>query len=220
MWILPTRSRVKNCQRLISAFAATDTASPIYVRLDDNDPELEQMADLPWPDYCEIVIGPQVRMRAAMEEMLGRYPAEPWYGILADDAIPRTFQWDQRLISAASPADISYGDEVWEKKNRICFPCVGGDLVRFVGFFGVPGVEHWGTDTLWERLHHECGRNNKQADVVLEHAHFNFGQAPLDETYAGTQQLKKQDKRAYRAWMDANFEDLKQRVTAHFGWAQ
>jgi hypothetical protein len=218
MWVLPTRSRVKNCQRLIEAFASTKTNSAVYVRLDDNDPELEQMASLPWPNYCEIVIGPQVRMRAAMEEMLSQYPGEAWYGILADDAIPKTQNWDQRLIQAASPASISYADEVWEKKNRICFPCVGGDLVRYVGFFGLPGVEHWGTDTIWERLHHECRLDNKQADVVLEHAHFNFGQAELDTTYEGTQQLKKQDKRAYRAWMDNHFESLKHNVAEHFRW--
>jgi hypothetical protein len=220
MWVLATRSRVNNCDRFIKAWKETHSTTPVYVRLDECDPDLESIKSLPWPSEFNLVVGPRARISQAMQEMFANYPNEPWYGILADDAIPGTRHWDQRLVDAAGLTSISYADEVWEKKARVCHPCVGGDLVRFVGFFGLPVVKHWGTDTVWERIHHECGLNNKQHDVVLEHAHFTFNQASLDRTYEESQALKSQDRAAYRQWMEENFESLKARLCKHFGWQQ
>ena len=218
MWILATRSRVNNCKRFIKAWKETQSSTSVYVRLDECDPELELMKALPWPIEFNVVVGLRARIGQAMQEMFNTYPNEPWYGLLADDAIPRTKNWDRRLVESAGLTSISYADEVWEKKARICHPCVGGDLVRFVGFFGLPVVKHWGTDTVWERIHHECGLNNKQEDVILEHAHFSFNQASLDRTYEESQALKSEDRAAYRQWMEENFEPLKTRLRKHFGW--
>jgi hypothetical protein len=218
MWVLPTRSRVSNCQRFIKTWHDTKADSFVYVRLDDDDPDLDKLLALPWPDQFEITVGSRARIRVAMEEMFQKYPNESFYGFLADDVIPKTQHWDRRLIEVAAPSDISYANEVWEKQIRICFPCVGGDLVRFVGFFGLPVVDHWGVDTLWERLHHHFKRKNRQEDVILEHAHFNFNQSEIDQTYQDSQALKSKDRAAYDKWMSENFEQLTVKIQERFGW--
>jgi hypothetical protein len=218
MWILATRSRVKNCARFIEAWNQTLSSTPVYIRLDECDPELTAMQSLPWPERFEIAVGPRIRTGPSIQEAFEKYPNLPWYGFLADDVVPRTAHWDQLLVAAATPASISYANDLWEKKARICHPCIGGDLVRFVGFLALPVVKHWGTDTVWERLHHDFGLNNKQQDVVLEHAHFNFDQAPMDQIYEESQALKRDDKKAFRQWMELEYPILANRVGQHFGW--
>lgn len=218
MWTFATRNRVKNCERFIDAWNRTGANSSVYVRLDDDDPSLQQLKQLPWPAQFSIHVGPRARLGQAMQEMFQRYPNEPWYGILADDVIPQTPLWDQCLIQAAGTHSISSANEVHEKKIRICHPCVGGDLVRLVGCFAIPTVKHFGTDTLWESIHHCCDLNNRLQDVVLEHAHFNFGQSELDQTYQESQAIRREDKMAYKAWMNENFDAILHKLNQAYGW--
>lgn len=220
MWIFATRNRVENCKRFIQAWHATSANSSVYLRVDQDDPAIDTVLDLPWPKEFIIKVGPRARLGQAMQEMFKNYPSEPWYGILADDVIPGTTFWDQRLISAAGKHSISSANEIHEKRVRICHPCIGGDLVRLVGCFAIPTVKHFGTDTLWENIHHCCDLNNKQHDVILEHAHFNFGQSQLDQTYMESQAIRREDKLAYKAWMNENFETILKRLNNAYGWTK
>lgn len=220
MWVFATRGRVNNCQRFIQAWNQTGASSKVYVRLDDDDPDLSCIQELPWPDTFEMHVGPRARIGPAMQEMFQRYPNEPWYGILADDIIPKTWHWDRRLIEAAGTNSVSCANEVHEKSIRICHPCVGGDLVRLVGCFAIPTVQHFGTDTLWECIHHCCDLNNKLQDVILEHAHYNFGQSEFDKTYQESQAVRRNDKMAYKAWMNQNFDAVLNKLNQAYGWTK
>lgn len=220
MWVFATRNRLENCKRFIETWHHTEASSSVYVRMDEDDPALKELLNLSWPLTFEIVVGPRARIGTAMQEMFIKYSNEPWYGIMADDVIPRTLHWDQKLIQAAGTHMISCANEVHEKIIRICLPCVGGDLVRLVGFFSIPGVEHFGTDTFWESIHHCCDLNNRQHDVILEHAHFSFGQSELDQTYRDSQSIRQQDKRAYKAWMNENFDHVLDKLNQAYGWTK
>jgi len=221
MWVFATRSRVANCRRFIESWSTTSASSPVYVRMDDDDPDLKAVLKLPWPKEFELVVGPSARVGPAMNEMFNKYPSEPWYGILADDQVPRTQYWDQQLIAAAVPDQISYADDVYEKRTRICHPCVGGDLVRTVGFFSIPTVKHFGTDTFWEQLHHCCNKNGRLTDVVVEHAHVNFAQSSLDATYQRSQSIRREDKIAFKEYMNQHFETIMRRIERnHPTWKQ
>lgn len=215
MWVFATRSRFSNCVRFIKSWIKTSASSPVYVRMDEDDPDLDCLLKLSWPAEFELVVGSPARIGQAMNEMFSKYPNEPWYGILADDQIPKTDYWDQRLIEAATPDQISCANDVYEKRVRICHPCVGGDLVRTVGFFSVPTVQHFGTDTFWEQLHHCCDKRGRLDDVIVEHAHVNFNQAPTDATYIRSQTIRQQDKFAFKAYMNENFETIMSRIEAH-----
>jgi len=218
MWIFATRNRVNNCKRFITLWHETKASSPVYLRLDDDDPALEEMKSLPWPKEFIMHIGPRVRLAGSMEEMFRNYPNEPFYGLLADDLIPQTMHWDQKLIDAAGLDDMSYADEVYEREIRICHPCVGGNLVRHVGFFAMPGLKHFGTDTFWEDLYHHFERDNRQHDVILAHAHFNFNQSTRDQTYDESQSIKKEDKHTFKAWKAQNWDNVVASVKERFNW--
>jgi hypothetical protein len=219
MWVLATRNRVANCQRFIDAWRTTQATTPVYVRLDECDPDLDCMKNLPWPSEFEIVIGPRSRIGPSLQEAFHRYPNLPWYGYLADDLIPQTPGWDQKLIAAAAPNRISYANDVWEKEVRVCHPCIGGDLVRAVGFLALPVVQHWGTDSVWERLHHDFRMNGRQQEVIVEHAHFKFDLATVDQTYKDSQNLKRDDKNAFYLWLENDYPELRQRIANEFGWS-
>lgn len=218
MWIFATRNRVDNCKRFIRLWKETEASSPVYLRLDDDDPALEEMKSLPWPKEFILNIGPRVRLAGSMEEMFKNYPNEPFYGLLADDLMPGTLHWDQKLINAAGLDNLSYADEVFEKRIRICHPCVGGDLVRHVGFFAVPGIRHFCTDTFWEELYHYFGKENRQYDVTLAHAHFNFNQSARDQTYDESQAIKTNDTQIFREWKQQNWETVTKSIEERFGW--
>jgi hypothetical protein len=218
MWVFATRNRVENCKRFIKLWHELEASSPIYLRLDEDDPALEEMKSLPWPKEFIMVVGPRVRLGGSMQEMFKAYPNEPFYGLLADDLIPETMHWDKKLIDAAGLDDMSYADEVYEKEVRICHPCIGGDLVRHVGFFAIPGLKHFCTDTFWEQLYHHFGRDNRQKDIILAHAHFNFNQSAKDQTYSESQAIRQDDKRTFRDWKEKHWEETVASVKQRFGW--
>ena len=97
MWILPTRSRPDNCQRLVKHWKETNSSTPVLVRLDHFDPFLKELLKIDWPDTFIISVGEREGVAKATNEVFLKYPNEPWYGFLADDFIPRTEFWDLKL---------------------------------------------------------------------------------------------------------------------------
>jgi len=218
MWIFATRNRVENCKRFINLWIKTKANSPVYLRLDECDPTLEEMKSLPWPKEFLMNIGPRVRLAGSMNEMFVKFPNESFYGLLADDLIPETDFWDKRLIDAAGSSNISCANEVYEKRKRICHPCIGGELVRHIGFFAIPGLLHFYTDTLWEDLHWEFDKYNRQDNVILAHAHFRFEQAKQDQTYIESQSIIDLDRAVYTEWKEKNWSTITSSIKEKFGW--
>lgn len=201
MWVLPTRSRLDNCKRFITEWKISQASTPVYVRLDECDPDLKQLQSLPWPAEFTIHTGPRHGLRAAMEEMFLKYPEEAWYGILADDLIPQTLQWDQLLVKRAGLGRISYPNDLGRKSKLPTHPCVGGDLVRAQGWFGLPVVRHYCVDSVYRYIGDELGIKHRLDDVIVEHAHYSENKTERDELYKETSQYKNADDTAYTAWL-------------------
>jgi len=218
MWTFATRSRVENCKRFIQAWHDTEASSEVYVRLDNCDPELVEMRNLPWPETFTVNVGPRKRIGEAMQEMFAAYPNEPWYGILADDLVPRTRLWDKRLIEAAGTTGVSCAEDIHTYGHHICHPCVGGDLVRFVGFFGLPVVKHFGTDTFWQDVFYGCNMKSRLTDVIVEHVHYYWNKAPFDKTYQESELINEADRLAWKEWFDLNMSDTIAKIKERFGY--
>jgi hypothetical protein len=208
MWVLPTRSRVDNCKRFITEWKNSQASTPVYVRLDKCDPVLEQLQSLSWPAEFTLHIGPRQGIRAAMEEMFLKYPEEAWYGILADDLIPQTPYWDQHLIKRAGLGRISYPNDLGRKSKLPTHPCVGGDLVRAQGWFGLPVVRHYCVDSVYRYIGDELGIKHRLDDVIVEHAHYSENKTDRDELYKETSQHKAADDEAYTNWLNEKGPEL------------
>jgi hypothetical protein len=200
VWVLATRSRPDNCRRFIKSWVTTQASTPVYVRLDDNDPYLDELKKLPWPNEFQIQVGPRHGISRAMNEMYEKFPNEPWYGFLADDLHPVTPKWDCLLVEAAGKFDISYPNDGAKNTALPTHPCVGGDLVRAIGWFGFPPCYHYFVDTVWQYLGEHLHNIHRLDSVIVEHLHYSFGKSEKDQVYQESGEKISQDKKAYRAW--------------------
>lgn len=200
MWVLATRSRPANCQRLIDAWLATQASTPVYVRLDACDPELQALLALPWPNNFEITVAARRGLSASVNEVFERYPDQPWYGILADDLLPQTPQWDLALIESCGAWNISYANDLGER-DWPTHPCVGGDLTRAIGWFGFPPCYHYFTDTVWKYLGEQLNNITRLELVIVEHLHYSLGKSIKDQVYEQSNSHWQSDKLAYRNWL-------------------
>lgn len=200
MWILATRSRPENCKRFIDAWIKTKASTPVYVRIDDNDPTLDELLNLPWPKEFKVVVGPREGLRAAMQELYIKNPNEPWYGLLADDLVPQTEYWDITLANKAGVNSISYPNDLGGKPRCPTHPLVGGDLVRSIGWFGFPVVQHLYVDAAWQIIGEGLGKLYRLEDVIVEHVHPFWQKAVKDKIYVENKKRAANDKNEFLKW--------------------
>ena len=220
MWILATRSRIYNCKRFINQWIETQSSSSVYVRMDFCDPYLDELKKLNWPKEFEIVVGSRVRLSGASNEMFQSYPNEPWYGLLADDLVFKDKHWDQLLISAAGTSDISHAPDptaILSNKYSISHPCIGGDLIRFVGWMACPATQHY-FDPFWTSIYYQNKRNKIVENITFEHHHPAYKLAEMDQVYKDSESIKFKDLANLNIWMKEHFNSLYERMNNHFKW--
>lgn len=201
MWILPTRSRPESCQRFIDNWIKTESSTKVLVRLDQCDPALEKILSLNWPKTFTVRIGKREGVAKATNELFQEFKDEPWYGFLADDFVPKTVQWDKKLADAASNKFISYPNDMAEREDLPTLPCVGGDLIREIGYFGFPFTHHYYVDTVYQFLGKNLGIIKRLDNVIVEHMHYEFGKSNLDIVYQESNEKFKNDKSIWKKWI-------------------
>jgi len=201
MWIFATRSRVENCKRFIEGWNRTRANTEVYLRLDECDPYLDDLLALSWPDTFKIVVGAREGLRAAVNEGFEKYPDKDWYGWLADDLNPTTTDWDSLLIKRAGKKEISYPNDLGGKPKLPTHPVVGGDLVRAVGWFGLPSSAHLYLDTAWKTIGEKLNCLHRMPDVIVEHVHPFWKKANTDIIYKENRTRSARDKENYHKWV-------------------
>jgi len=184
MWIVPSRSRPHNIGRLVIAYVETEAATPVWLRLDNDDPTLGGYMDIHYPDNWYLEVGPRKPLSGYYNEIYERTDYD-WYGFLADDVVPKTLHWDWELIEVAGldgmavPAG-AHGDINTE--DGVPHFVLGGDLVRETGFLCLPGLDRVYIDTVWAHIARKKGVFRHAPDVILKHLHFSNG-GLMDKTY-------------------------------------
>ena len=201
MWIFATRNRPENCKRFIDAWIKTKASTPVYVRIDDDDSTLDELKSLPWPKEFKVVVGKREGLRAAMQELYLENPNEPWYGLLADDLVPQTENWDILLAERAGNKNISYPNDLGGKPKLPTHPVVGGDLTRALGWFGFPVVQHLYVDTVYQYIGNQLGNLHRMNDVIVEHVHPFWNKTNSDKIYSENKQRAARDKENYLNWV-------------------
>ena len=201
MWVLPTRSRPDSCKRFIDAWIVTNASTKVLLRLDDCDPELDKITSLNWPKEFTIKIGKREGVAKAVNELYQDFKNEDWYGFLADDFIPKTTQWDLKLIEAASNKFISYPNDMAFRLDLPTLPCVGGDLIREIGYFGFPFTHHYYVDTVYQFIGEHLNIIKRLDDVIVEHLHYEFGKSEIDIVYLESNEKFKNDRFIWKKWI-------------------
>lgn len=203
MWFLPSRSRPSSLKRFFMHYELTKADSEGVVWIDEDDAHNYDSVEVP-AKWVKIT-SPRKKggTGALTNAFYNMFPDEPWYGLLADDVIPRTKNWDAKLIEAAGADGVSYGEDGIERfvdgVRHCSHPCVGGDRVRKNGWLALPGCERTYID---DALRESAKRDNKLfflPDIFIEHMHFSNGKSPMDKTYEKNSVNK--DKEIFDAWL-------------------
>lgn len=204
--IAPTRGRPSRAKYMAESWDRTRHSrfTHLTLALDSNDPALEV--------YRQSIVGLPYFLRVfdsgTMVERTNsaaRYLREAdIYGFAADDNVFVTPMWDEAVreafkdqtITTVNTNDLLVGDE----KGGSFF--VRGDVVRRLGWFLPPFLEHLYVDYAITSLAKRAGTYKYLPDVVIEHAHPYAGKAQWDALYRSVNN-EAQDRRdgdAFRKW--------------------
>jgi hypothetical protein len=134
-------------------------------------------------------------------EMLRRYPNEKCYGFLADDAILDVQGMLRMLEEAAGDWNIAYANDKHHGAAIPTMPCLGGDLVRAVGYLSPDVLMHWGIDCAWYEIGKRLDALRYFENLTYTHLNPVWGTAPDDRTYRRARELSFGYQDLFRAWV-------------------
>jgi len=200
MWVLPSRSRPQNLLRFFDAFARTGATTAGLVVLDHDDPLLDGYRAVTLPPGWSLILEPKHETLGALQNsVFDRWPHNDWYGLIADDVVPVTDQWDTALIKAAGSDGVAFPHDSINGGAQFTHGVIGGDLVREMGWLILPGLDRVYGDNVWTEIGKKRGVLRYCPDVKLNHLHFSNGKAPMDNTYRKTRVDK--DREIYENWL-------------------
>jgi hypothetical protein len=125
-------------------------------------------------------------------------------GFLGDDHRPRTPGWDERVKEAFRKmgSGLVYCDDGLQGERLPTAPFWSADIVRELGWFYPPTLQHMYADNAWLKLASDLGRCTYLPDVSIEHMHPSAGKAQMDDVYRENDTQYARDARAYQAWLD------------------
>ncbi len=192
IWLLSTRRRPELAQETIDACMDAGMTSPGVIYVDEDDGSYDNIR-LPknWRIHREPA---WLSLQGSMQWCFENYPDATQYGWLADDTHPRTHGWDKLLEAEAEGWGLSYANDGWfsdnpgeveqlvQGNNLSSGLCWGGDLVRAVGWWALPGVIQAGIDTAWLDIVRPFGLHRYRHDIVVEHLNWRTKKRDYDDT--------------------------------------
>lgn len=198
MWTVPSRGRPRNLARLIAACRTTGMSTTAVVMLDNDDPTRDEALDLPWPADWSVLVQARAPLADRYNSVLEFFGRQSFWGFLADDVVPETPGWDQRLVEVAAGDGLAAPAGAHDGASSAPHFALGGDLVHSTGWLALPGLSRLYIDTVWGDIARERGTYRPVPDVVLAHHHFSNRRARLDATYR--KPLRASDRALYTAW--------------------
>ena len=202
MWLLPSRGRPYLARRLLDSGFQT----PGLLILDED--EAETYHHIEFQDGWEKLVLPRMYLGPKLNAAVKERPNEEWYGILNDDHLPKTLNWDVMLVECLLRQQM-----VWPQDNygdRISTPVFRGDLVRQLGWISPPGINHFYIDDVHELIA-ECLGCYRLECVTVSHEHVNAGRMPRDRTWA-ERPNNETDRRAFLGWCKEEWPLIRKRL--------
>jgi hypothetical protein len=121
---------------------------------------------------------------------------------MGDDHRPRTAGWDENILDASTPWSVVYGNDLFQGANIPTAVFIGSGLIRNLGYFNPPGLQHLYLDNSWKLYGEALGTLQYLPEVVIEHVHFLNGKAPKDALYAEVNagSMYDHDRAAFEQW--------------------
>lgn len=206
MFFVPTYKRPDRCQRLLDSISSASPSTGMVI-VHGHDFSYDQLRLPPkWgmtyierkrPGCCE-----------PFEWAFHTYRNLDWYGIIDDDMIVRSESFQEPLVAAAGFWGLSHSNDGSGRQRMHGAVVYGGDLVRTVGWWAPPGLQHAYFDDAWEKI--GAGLNNRVrlADVMVEHMHWAYGKADVDEAYNSKPDIHAD----YRVWQQIEHSEVENAI--------
>lgn len=206
--IVPSRGRPQNIARLLDSVHGTaKMKTHVHVGVDDDDPELERyryVIEKAAKPGDELTAGPRKGLTGWTNEIAMTAAKEyPYLASFGDDMIPRTPGWDKALIKGIERMGNTGITYPWDStREDIPEACViSSDIVRELGWFAHPDLNHWFIDNVWADLGRGTGRIRHLRAVAVEH------QWKADQTSKDSGQKLTADRDAYYSWRKTGMAD-------------
>lgn len=169
--MLPSRGRPAKAARFLEACKGTQIAYPGVLMTEKRD--RDDYAGIVLPEgWVHVEIAPAL-VSKKYNDAIQMFPNESHYFLMADDCVPETLHWDRMLADAAGSRKIAYGDNMTRPNPPVGHPCIGGDLVRALGWVAHPAFGHF----YWDNVLRDIAEGLGDAlvyvpEVVTRHLHF------------------------------------------------
>jgi hypothetical protein len=209
MWILSSLSRADRIRNLVDSYA-WGGESQVVLALYEKDPHLHEYLSQKWPFGWITEIVPMLGNGPTYNEIMRRYPDEPCYGFLADDTLLDVPKMLASLEREAGGWNVAYANDQHHGADIPTMPCLGGDLVRAVGYLSPADMTHWGIDVIWGELGKRLDVLRYRPDLTYTHRNPVWGTAPDDRTYALARQRSFGYRDIFRGWQHGG--DMKRAI--------
>ena len=195
MWICPTLGRP---ERLGNLAASWTEKVPLLVVLTKSDPRYEEYVSRMWPGSWTFLSVEDKLLTPKLNLAFRNQPDADFYGFIADDVRIKSPAILAKLELLAERWFLSYPNDTIHGKNMGTHFCIGGDLVREMGWIANPLFNHFYIDKTWKGLCQANGLYRYAPDVVFYHEHPNKMPEMADKVYEDT--YLNQWKRDSDAW--------------------
>ena len=208
--VLPVRDggtgrfkRLQNC--LDSYLEFTENLSEINVILDEDD-----LINYEYLDNYKFItkhIAPAglTLMQKINTISLSLAEEYRYIAFIGDDIVFKT-KWESEFISELSKTTngLVYGNDLHQERNLATHPCITSNMIKAVGFYGCPAVEHNFFDVYWLEIVRLAGTVKYLPNVIMEHMHPNAGKNSYDYISVKINNKLVSDQQRYKDYMLEN----------------
>jgi hypothetical protein len=185
--MVPTRGRPENVAELQNAINDTAFSQPeMMLGVDDDDDVMLRCSA--FAHYRTIYTQPRMTVARWCDYLSARalsWPGVDVIGFMGDDHRPRTRHWDVhiRMEMAKMGSGMVYCADGLQNERLPTSVFFSADVIRALGYFCPPQLQHMYLDNFWLALARGIGRVTYLPDVLIEHMHPDIGKAEYDDSY-------------------------------------
>lgn len=199
MWILTSLGRPERIRAVVDSYDWG--AEAVMLTLYERDRRLADYLAQDWPETWHIEIVPMRGNGPTYNEMLRRYPSERCYGFLADDAVLDVQGMLRMLSEAAGDWCVAYANDKHHGADIPTMPCMGGELVRAIGYLSPSCLVHLAIDCAWKEIGARMSALRYFENLTYTHLNPIWGTATDDPTYAAARLNSYGYESLFRNWM-------------------
>lgn len=224
MWLMTSKGRAKAAERVMEACWATGMRQKAILYVDG---PMAGYESIKLPDNWSTMNGTG-NLAGSYNQMVREFP-DRCYGWMADDNIPVTPYWSYIVEEVCGAWHLVHCRDEWvsemnEQNRKLLYQtsnlgggiCWGGDLIRTVGYWAMPGVVQAGIDWMWTAMVGGTPIGIYLHNVTVRHDNYRTGKRQKDKTDEWGSWMQPDIDKTRAFIQSAEFRLLKERVLREY----